>query len=117
MPGSKYQANQTFNCVCSNFASLFLGTKVSCIISQVKFPRRVQELLKALPSNKHTFCILGKVEIHVQERLLYWKDVSARIEESLTAMEAGGDENIKDFVAQIQRELFRLVRLLIMQYV
>jgi hypothetical protein len=28
-------------------------------------------------------------------------------------MEAEGDENIQDFVAQIQRELFRMVRLLI----
>ena len=29
-------------------------------------------------------------------------------------METVGDENIKEFVAQIQRELFRMVRLLIM---
>ena len=57
------------------------------------------------------FCILGKVEIHVHERLLYWKELSERIEECLTIMEAEGDENIHNFAAQIQRELFKMVQL------
>ena len=47
--------------------------------------------------------------------LLYRKDFSERIEVSLTVMEADGDESIQDFVAHIQRELFKMIRLPIFQ--
>ena len=55
---------------------------------------------------KDNFYILDKVEIHVCEWLLYWKDLSGRIEESQTVMEAEGDKNIQDFAAQIPQGTF-----------
>ena len=56
--------------------------------------------------------MLGKVEIHVRERLTFWEHMSSRIEETLTVMEDIGDGNIQSVAAEIQRELFKMVWLI-----
>jgi hypothetical protein len=56
--------------------------------------------------------MLGKVEIHVRERLNFWEHMSSRIEETLTVMEDIGDGNIQSVAAEIQRELFKMVWLI-----
>ena len=55
--------------------------------------------------------ILGQIEPHVRERLAFWEDLGCRIEEALTVMEDEGDgSHIQRVAAEIQRELFRMVR-------
>ena len=55
--------------------------------------------------------ILGQIELHVQERLAFWEDLGSRIEETLTVMEDVGDgSHVQRVAAEIERELFRMVR-------
>lgn len=49
--------------------------------------------------------ILGQIELHV------WEDLGSRIKETETVMEDVGDgSHIQRVAAEIQRELFRMVR-------